>query len=113
VLKELEGLRTAGGIGSSLQAEVELHCQRREVRRWLASLGDDLKFVLITSAATLRRAADGAEPIVVTPSTQGREVRALLALSRGRRARRRASGDLRPLLIEPARCGRGASPCLR
>ncbi|MCK7574663.1 MAG: class I tRNA ligase family protein [Chromatiales bacterium] len=38
VQKELEDLRVAGGIGSSLQAEVEVRCQRRDARaagrRW-------------------------------------------------------------------------------
>ncbi len=48
VLKELENARSAGQIGSSLQAEVILHV-RPETHALLASLGDDLRFVLITS----------------------------------------------------------------
>jgi isoleucyl-tRNA synthetase len=52
VTKALEALREAGEIGSSLQAEVELHCagEKYDV---LASLGDDLKFVLISSKAVV------------------------------------------------------------
>jgi isoleucyl-tRNA synthetase len=50
--KELEGLRQAGRIGSSLQAEVEIVAPAED-HAALASLGDDLRFVLITSAARL------------------------------------------------------------
>ncbi|MEW6132161.1 MAG: isoleucine--tRNA ligase [Pseudomonadota bacterium] len=52
VLKELENARSAGQIGSSLQAEVILHVQP-EIHALLASLGDDLRFVLITSKVEL------------------------------------------------------------
>ncbi len=54
VQKELEGLRQAGRIGSSLQAEVEIVAAADD-HAALASLGDDLRFVLITSAARLSR----------------------------------------------------------
>jgi isoleucyl-tRNA synthetase len=68
VQRELEVLRAGGGIGSSLQAQVEVHASGARYRA-LAALGDDLKFVLITSQATLREAADAAgEKIVATPS---------------------------------------------
>ena len=55
VLKELEALRERGDIGSSLQAEV-LVTAAAERFAALQPLGDDLRFVLITSAATLARA---------------------------------------------------------
>jgi len=55
VTKSLEELREAGKIGSSLQAEVELHCNGDKYDV-LASLGDDLKFVLICSKAVVVRA---------------------------------------------------------
>ncbi len=55
VSKELEQLRVAGGIGSSLDAEVDLYCGR-EVHDKLAQLGDELRFVLITSYARLHEA---------------------------------------------------------
>ena len=56
VQKELEAVRVTGKIGSSLQAEVEIHGdgERYEV---LSSLGDDLRFVLITSQAKVIRSA--------------------------------------------------------
>ncbi|MBC7940941.1 MAG: class I tRNA ligase family protein, partial [Chitinophagaceae bacterium] len=52
VNKEIEALRTAGGVGSSLQANVRLVADPED-HAALASLGDDLKFVLITSAVVL------------------------------------------------------------
>jgi len=55
VLKELETLRQEGKIGSSLQAEVVIGAADADYDA-LGSLGDDLRFVLITSAATLTRA---------------------------------------------------------
>ncbi|MCX8114361.1 MAG: class I tRNA ligase family protein, partial [Burkholderiaceae bacterium] len=68
VLKRIEALREAGKIGSSLQAEVDLHLYG-ERHAQLATLGDDLKFVMITSRATLHAAtAPEAESISVTPS---------------------------------------------
>ncbi len=54
VSRELERLRVAGGIGSSLDAEVDLHCGR-ELYDLLARLEDELHFVLITSAARIHR----------------------------------------------------------
>lgn len=50
VKKELEQLRVAGGIGGSLDAEVDLYCGS-ELKSQLEKLGDELRFVLITSAA--------------------------------------------------------------
>ncbi len=50
VLKELEELRVAGKVGSSLAGEVELHAEGAS-REFLRSFGDDLRFVFITSQA--------------------------------------------------------------
>ncbi len=63
VLKQLEELRVSGAIGSSLQAEVEI-CASGDAYHLLQSLGDDLKFVLITSAATLIQ-ADNADTVSI------------------------------------------------
>ncbi|MEP6655809.1 MAG: isoleucine--tRNA ligase [Betaproteobacteria bacterium] len=65
VLKELEAVRAAGRIGSSLQAEVAVSALPDD-HAALASLGDDLRFVFITSAATT--APGDALAIHVTPS---------------------------------------------
>ena len=54
VTRALEELRVAGKIGSSLQAEVEIHADG-EKYNILASLADDLRFVLICSKASLVR----------------------------------------------------------
>ena len=68
VTRQLETTRTAGGIGSSLQAEIDLYA-RPEDFAVLNSLGDDLRFVLIVSRATLHAAPDGSELRVdVAPS---------------------------------------------
>ena len=52
VNKSLEELRSAGRIGSSLQAEVKVHVGSSTFSM-LKYLGDELKFLLITSKATL------------------------------------------------------------
>jgi len=66
VRKEIETLRAAGKVGSSLQAEVDLYADGADYEV-LASLDDDLKFVMLTSAARVHRAR---EPRVeVAPST--------------------------------------------
>ncbi|MGI4815998.1 MAG: isoleucine--tRNA ligase [Janthinobacterium lividum] len=69
VTKALEEARVAERIGSSLQAEVTVRATPVRYAA-LASLGDDLKFVLITSSATLEQVADEAEAgVLVTPSS--------------------------------------------
>jgi isoleucyl-tRNA synthetase len=65
VNKAIEAVRTDGGVGSSLQAEVTVAAPP-ETHALLASLGDDLKFVLITSKATL--VAGDTLAVTVTPS---------------------------------------------
>ena len=70
VLKKLEDARAAGLIGSSLQAEVDLHLPSDRYGLLIA-LKNDLRFVLITSQAVVHEAAREADDeIVVTPSTQ-------------------------------------------
>ncbi|MDR7308681.1 isoleucine--tRNA ligase [Rhodoferax saidenbachensis] len=65
VNKDIETLRTAGQVGASLQAEVTLTVPPEEFTL-LSSLGDDLKFVFITSAITL--VAGSAQSISVAAS---------------------------------------------
>jgi isoleucyl-tRNA synthetase len=67
VLKAIESERAAGRVGSSLQAEVTIRVGGESHQR-LAKLGDDLKFVLIVSKATLERIDHAAPQITVTPS---------------------------------------------
>ncbi len=54
VLKEIEAVRQAGRVGSSLQAEVTISTPEPAYSA-LASLGDDLRFVTITSAARVEQ----------------------------------------------------------
>lgn len=64
VTKALEARREAGEIGAALQATVEIRCSGEKYAA-LASLGDDLKFIFICSATTLRE--DAAEAVTATP----------------------------------------------
>ena len=63
VLKKLEAARAAGARGASLQAEVDVVAPPGEYEA-LASLGDDLRFVFITSAARLSRGTERAVRVV-------------------------------------------------
>jgi isoleucyl-tRNA synthetase len=57
VSKELETLRASGAIGASLAAEVDLYCDTGLFAD-LERLGDELRFVLITSYARIHPLAD-------------------------------------------------------
>jgi isoleucyl-tRNA synthetase len=63
--KVIEEVRTAGALGSSLQATLAITAPAGD-HALLASLGDDLKFVTITSEVTLREGA--ALAVEVKPS---------------------------------------------
>ena len=66
--KEIEVLRATGQVGSSLQAELDFHASDASYEA-LNSLGDDLRFAMITSSAKVYRAVSAAEQkIAVTPS---------------------------------------------
>jgi isoleucyl-tRNA synthetase len=68
VQKKLEDARTAGLIGSSLQAEIEVRAPSDRYGLLLA-LKNDLRFVMITSQATVTESAREAETeVIVTPS---------------------------------------------
>ena len=67
-LKVIEALRTEGKVGASLQAELELALTADKFAA-LASLGEDLRFVTMTSSATLTAVASAEEErIIATPS---------------------------------------------
>jgi isoleucyl-tRNA synthetase len=68
VQKELETLRVAGKIGSSLQAHVEIRAAGERFET-LARLGDDLRFAMLTSQAAVTKAGSEQERgVVATPS---------------------------------------------
>ena len=66
VLKELETVRQRGTIGSSLQAEVAIAAPEPAFGA-LASLGEDLRFVTITSATTLAPGDELAIQVMPSP----------------------------------------------
>ncbi|MDO4937484.1 MAG: class I tRNA ligase family protein, partial [Sutterellaceae bacterium] len=68
VLKRIEELRTQNLVGSSLQAECRIAAKGAAYRA-LASLGDELRFVMMTSKAEL---AEGTEdtPVIDVKATE-------------------------------------------
>ena len=66
VRKEIEALRADGKVGSSLQAEVDFEANGKDLEL-LARLGEDLKFLMLTSAARVREG--GELKATVKPST--------------------------------------------
>jgi isoleucyl-tRNA synthetase len=60
VARELERLRDAGAIGAPLEARVELFCEAADHARFSA-LGDELRFLFITSEASVERIASAAD----------------------------------------------------
>jgi len=84
VARQLERLRMAGEIGAPLEAEVAVYAPRAEAARF-AALGDELRFLLITSQARVHEtdaAPPGAVPshaenvwIDVKPSTERKCIR--------------------------------------
>ncbi|MGB6104747.1 MAG: isoleucine--tRNA ligase [Pusillimonas sp.] len=69
-MRKIEEVRATGEIGSSLAAEVDIHAGGND-HQLLASLGDDLRFVLIVSRATVHQ-ADGELRIDVHPTRQAK-----------------------------------------
>jgi isoleucyl-tRNA synthetase len=65
VRKAIEALRAEGKVGSSLQVEVAIQAEGADYDA-LASLGDELKYLLITSAARVQR---GSQSVDVQPSS--------------------------------------------
>jgi isoleucyl-tRNA synthetase len=66
--KAIEEQRAQGLVGSSLQSELDIYADGA-IYQSLARLQNDLRFVLITSRATVTERKEGAVEIRVTPST--------------------------------------------
>jgi isoleucyl-tRNA synthetase len=66
VARELERLRAAGSLGAPLEAAVDVYLDEAQHRR-MAAIGDELRFVLITSQARLRKASE--RPADAVPAT--------------------------------------------
>ena len=67
--KAIEEVRTAGGVGSSLQAEIVIEAPAATLAE-LARLGDDLKFVFITSQATAKEGAELKVSVTLSTATK-------------------------------------------
>ncbi len=74
VAKQLELMRKEGIIGSSLDAEVELYCDQG-LLEILQALGDELRFALITSAASVGPLGD-ASPQATDTEVKGLRIAA-------------------------------------
>jgi isoleucyl-tRNA synthetase len=66
VARELERLRTEGRVGAPLEAIVDVWCEPAQRER-LSTLGDELRFVLITSGASVHDAAGRPADAVAAP----------------------------------------------
>jgi len=69
VSKELELLRANGDIGSALDAEVSLYCDE-SLYQTLIKLGDELRFILITSYAVVKPLSEKSAQAKSTDSEQ-------------------------------------------
>ena len=65
VSKELEGLREQGTIGSALDAEVQLYCEPSLYGK-IAVLNEELRFILITSDASILAIEEAPEGAIKT-----------------------------------------------
>jgi len=69
VNKEIESVRAQGQVGSSLQTNVTVHANSDDLAL-LSSLGQDAKFVFITSVLTLAQAPDLSTTVVVSSESK-------------------------------------------
>ena len=91
-------MRVAGSIGSSLAAEVDILASGERYRA-LASLGQDLRFVMITSRADAKEVGSPAQHgIVARPSVHGKCPRCW-----------HLRPDIGASAVHPELCGRCAS----
>jgi isoleucyl-tRNA synthetase len=75
VMHKLEALRDAGAIGSSLDAAVDVYAMPAEYAK-VSSLGEELRFLFITSAARLHEGAAAQEEVIeVAPAADPKCVR--------------------------------------
>jgi len=70
VARDLERLRQEQRIGSSLDAEVDLYCEPQMLER-VRRLGEELRFVLLTSDARCHSALERPETAIEVPLEQG------------------------------------------
>lgn len=73
VSKELERLRAAGRIGSSLDAEIDIYCDGA-IYELLERLEDEFRFLLITSYARTKRMREAPDDVLSTTLSNGERV---------------------------------------
>jgi isoleucyl-tRNA synthetase len=74
VMHKLEALRDSGAIGSSLDAGVDVYASPKAYAA-ISALGDELRFLFITSAARLHNGVAAEEVIEVAPSQDTKCIR--------------------------------------
>ncbi len=71
ITKAIETEREAGRVGSSLQAEITIEAPAQEAAI-LQSLGNDLRFITITSAASVKVSTGSEFKVIVHPSSHSK-----------------------------------------
>ncbi|MFT7286842.1 MAG: isoleucyl-tRNA synthetase [Halieaceae bacterium] len=107
VNKQLETLRAAGELRGSLDAAVTLYCDEALCEALLV-LGEELRFVLITSAAEVRPLAEAPESAVATDVTGLRVLAGVASDSKCERCWHRRP-DVGSHSSHPQLCGRCVS----
>jgi isoleucyl-tRNA synthetase len=107
VSKELEALRANKTIGSSLDAEVTLYVGT-ELQSMLEALKEELRFVLITSAASVKNFDDADADCVTANLTSGQTIKIKTAVAPGEKCVRcwHHREDVGSYEEHPELCGR-------
>ncbi len=104
VNKQLESLRAAGELRGSLDATVTLYCDQR-LGELLGLLGDELRFVLITSDAQVQ-ALESAPDSVVETDVEGLRVVATPSMAKKCERCWHRRDDVGSFAAHPTLCGR-------
>ena len=107
VSRELEQLRVGGKIGAPLDAEIRIYCSG-DLFSALASLGDELKFVFITSDAAVEAHGKRPEDAVAAAETAGGQYWLTVTPSEAGKCVRcwHRRGDVGSDAAHPQLCGR-------
>ncbi|EDY87190.1 isoleucyl-tRNA synthetase [gamma proteobacterium HTCC5015] len=107
VSRELEGLRKSGAIGSSLQAEVSLYTDGVLLQS-LGALGDELRFVLLTSTAEVASLSEAPSEAVDIELASGEALKLVAAASKEAKCARcwHHRADVGQHADHPELCGR-------
>lgn len=107
VSKQLEQIRVAGKIGSSLDAQVKLYCSD-QLHRTLSSLNDELRFVLITSYASIHTESETPDSIEKIELSNGETISVSVEKSKYAKCTRcwHLREDVGALSNHPELCGR-------